>query len=220
MFTIRVTQLEKFRRYRDSVSSYDTEQSVIDGITGDFKGNNYTYIGTAFHNIVETGNTELFMSEGGAVYMSEEQKQIALDYRNSMPDAFHEIRTKKIYTTPYGEVEITGCADILWGTIIRDIKTKYSQVNQQDYMDSCQWKFYLELFNTDCFIFDVFQFHSYDKEKHGLDTRKLKLTKYPNIPCFRYGKMEDDNRILLFDFLDWASHRNLLDNLKFDYDKD
>ena len=55
MYTVRVTQLEKFRRYMDSVSPFDTEQSVIDTLSGEFKGNEYTWIGTAFHKIVEEG---------------------------------------------------------------------------------------------------------------------------------------------------------------------
>ena len=54
---LRVTQLEKFRRYLSGDYDYETEQDVIDTITGDFKGNAYTYVGTAFHRIVE-GNTD------------------------------------------------------------------------------------------------------------------------------------------------------------------
>ena len=54
---VRVTQLEKFRRFITDHSEYDTEQSVIDTLTGEFKGNEYTYIGTAFHKIVE-GDTD------------------------------------------------------------------------------------------------------------------------------------------------------------------
>ena len=49
MKLIRVTQIEKFSRYMREASAFDTEQSVIDGISGTFKGNEYTYIGTAFH---------------------------------------------------------------------------------------------------------------------------------------------------------------------------
>ena len=55
---VRVTQIEAFRRWTEQ-SDYDnfeiTEQSVIDGITGTFAGNDLTRIGTAFHSIVETG---------------------------------------------------------------------------------------------------------------------------------------------------------------------
>ena len=55
---IRVTQLEKFRRYieQSEYANYEiTEQSVIESITGVFTGNEQTRIGTAFHSIVETG---------------------------------------------------------------------------------------------------------------------------------------------------------------------
>ena len=55
---VRVTTIEAFRRYIEQ-SDYDnfeiTEQSVIDNIVGEFQGNQYTRVGTAFHAIVETG---------------------------------------------------------------------------------------------------------------------------------------------------------------------
>ena len=53
---IRVTTLEAFRKYieQSDYANYEiTEQSVIDSIVGEFKGNEYTRIGTAFHRIVE-----------------------------------------------------------------------------------------------------------------------------------------------------------------------
>lgn len=45
-----------------------------------------------------------------------------MDYRNEHPDAFHEIRIYK----DFGDAVITGCADMIDGIEIRDIKTKYS----------------------------------------------------------------------------------------------
>ena len=55
---VRVTTIESFRRYIEQ-SEHDnyeiTEQSVIDNIVGEFQGNEYTRVGTAFHAIIETG---------------------------------------------------------------------------------------------------------------------------------------------------------------------
>ena len=56
--TVRVTQIEAFRRWTRQ-SEYDnfeiTEQSVIDGITQEFTGNEHTRTGTAVPPIAETG---------------------------------------------------------------------------------------------------------------------------------------------------------------------
>lgn len=211
---VRATQLEKFRRFINDVSSYDTEQSVIDTICGDFKGNTYTRIGTAFHSIIENGIPRCFdLSEGclidvdgNDVRFDIAQLEIALTYRDEHPGAFHEIRQYK----DYGRAVVTGCADMIDGLEVRDIKTKYSTPSDADYINSCQWRYYLDIFGADVFHFDLFVFHGYDKDKHGYDVRGLELTHHtPPITCYRYPEMENDNLKLLNEFMDWAESRNL-----------
>lgn len=220
MYQIRVTQLEKFRRFRDDVSSYDTEDSVIETLSGVFKGNEYTQIGTAFHKIIEDGealyigNDEFKLQSDVTVFMNKQQVDIALSYRNSLTDAFHEIRLDKNYHTPFFDANVTGCSDIIIGNIIHDIKTKYSTPQQQEYIDSCQWRFYLEIFELDQFVFDIFQLKGYDKEKHSLDVRQLTMIQHEPIPCLRYSEMENDNQKLLNDFCEWIEFRKLHHLLK------
>lgn len=232
---VRVTTIEAFRKYMEQ-SEYAnfeiTEQSVIDSITGVFEGNSYTKIGQAFHKIVEEGTPQCEKIEAGErtfLYYGKEQKEpvpcgrilgiegnkvildvpqckVALAYRNEHPDAFHEIRLYK----DFGDAVITGCADMIDGVEIRDIKTKYSYPSDVDYINSCQWRFYLQLFNADVFHFDLFIFEGYDKDKHGYDVRGLPLKRYePSITCYRYDGMEQDNMNLLHSFLEWAEYRNL-----------
>lgn len=232
---IRVTTIEAFRKYMEQ-SEYAnfeiTEQSVIDSITGVFDGNSYTKIGQAFHKIVEEGTPQcekieagertffyygkeqkepvpcgrIFDIEGNKVILDVPQCKVALAYRNEHPDAFHEIRPYK----DFGDAIITGCADMIDGVEIRDIKTKYSYPSDADYINSCQWRFYLQLFNADVFHFDLFIFEGYDKDKHGYDVRGLPLKRYePSITCYRYDGMEQDNINLLHSFLEWAEYRNL-----------
>lgn len=83
MYRISVTSLEKFRRYLEGVSSYDTEEALLETLSGEFKGNAYTRIGTAFHNVVElgeeafAGNTHAdcfpVVSDNTVVLMNQEQ---------------------------------------------------------------------------------------------------------------------------------------------------
>lgn len=218
---IRVTTLEKFRRYLTEASSYDTEQSVIDTLSGEFTGNEYTRIGTAFHKIVEEGDAVLDYNpdfhgydidvDGYIVKFTMEQARVALDYRDELPGAFHEIRRFK----DYGRAIVTGCSDVIDGIEIRDIKTKYSQPNDNDYIDSCQWRYYLDIFNADVFHFDLFIFEGYKIDKHGYDVRGLELKRHtPPITCYRYPNMEADNIALLNVFMDWAESRSLLHLLK------
>lgn len=215
--TIRVTAIEAFRRYLANGDNdyYEiTEQSVIDSITGEFKGNEYTKIGTAFHGIVQYGEPfglpidggYEFNIEGNEVRMSDEQRKVALHYRVEHLGAYHEFRGYK----DYGRAVVTGCADMIDGVEIRDIKTKYSAPSDAEYINSCQWRYYLDIFGADVFHFDLFVFHGYNKDKHGYDVRGLELTRHtPPITCYRYPEMESDNIRLLNQFLDWAESRDL-----------
>lgn len=237
---VRVTQLESFRKFLDGDEYNDkfivTEQDVIDGLTGVFTGNNFTYIGSAFHKIVE-GDTDgvekveagfrtylyygkevqeavpvgrKFNINGNPVCLDVAQCKVALNYKNEYPDAFHEIREYM----DMGDLVITGCADMIDGFEIRDIKTKYSQPNDKDYVDSVQWRFYLEMFGAETFHFDLFQFIGYDKEKHGTDVRGLELVRHnPPITCHYYRTMEQDNRYLIDEFVRWAKSRGVYDLL-------
>ena len=233
---IRVTQLEKFRRYLSGLYEHETEQSVIDTITGAFSGNEYTWIGTAFHRIVE-GNTDgveraepgerhflyygkdtvepvpegrTFDIDGNKVTLDIPQFIVAQEYRHSHPQAFHEIRRWK----DYGEAVITGQADLIDGLEIRDIKTKYSTPSDGDYYDSCQWRYYMELFGADTFHFDLFVFEGYNMEKHGTDVRGLPLRRHdPAITCYSYPGMAQDNRYLMKQFIEWLKFRNLFEQL-------
>lgn len=215
---IRTTQIEAFRRYitNGEHDYYEiTEQSVIDTLTGKFKGNELTRIGTAFHSIVETGQPSfagpmdgcLIDVDSHGVKFDSKQLQVALDYRNEHPGAFHEIRQYK----DYGRAIVTGCADMVDGIELRDIKTKYSAPSDKDYTDSCQWRFYLDIFNADVFHFDLFVFDGYKKEKHGYDVRGLELKRHtPPITCYRYPNLHADNIALVNAFMDWAESKHLL----------
>lgn len=218
---VRTTAIEAFRRYLANGDNdyYEiTEQSVIDSVTGDFKGNEYTKIGTAFHGVVQYGEQFGFPIDGGyefcidgnEVRLSDEQRKTALHYRIEHLGAYHEFRGYK----DYGRAIVTGCADMIDGVEIRDIKTKYSTPSDADYINSCQWRYYLDIFGADVFHFDLFVFNGYKKEKHGYDVRGLELTRHtPPITCYRYPEMENDNLALLNQFMDWAETRGLTEYL-------
>lgn len=237
---IRVTQIESFRRYLEQSedSKYEiTEQSVIDSITT-FDGNTKTRIGTAFHRIVEEGTPACekvpegvreflyynkpktepvpcgrsFDVDGNNVVLDISQIHVALDYRSQYPDVFHEVREHK----DYGDCIVTGCADMLGTNYIRDIKTKFTmKFSDEDYISSCQWRYYLELFGLDTFHFDLFIFDDYNEEKHGYDVRGLPCYRHDPITCYRYPGIEQDNRLLLTEFMKWAEMRNLTQYLNF-----
>lgn len=137
------------------------------------------------------------------------QCQAALDYRGEHPWAFHEYRRYM----DMGQAVVTGCADMIEGTELRDIKTKLTAPRDSDYRDSCQWRFYMQLFGCSTFHFDLFEFKGYDRERHGLDLRGLPIGRREPITLYRYRGMERDNERLLSMFLDWAERRGLTEHL-------
>lgn len=223
----------------DGFDHYVEEKDVIENVTGEFKGSAYTRIGSAFHSIVETGKPECkklpveqqtrlfrgkpievdipegreFDIDGFKVRLDVNQCKVAMQYRNEHPHASHEVRLFK----DYGEAIVTGQADMIDGLDLRDIKTKYSRIKDEQYVNSCQWRFYLDMFGLDWFYFDLFLFKGYDVDKNGYDVRGLQLERYqPAIWCQRYPRMHQDNLDLVHDFLYWCKQKDITQYLNSD----
>lgn len=213
---VRVTSLEKFRRYMEGISEYETEASLMESLTWDFKGNEYTRIGTAFHKIVECGDISekrpesVVMIDNLNIVLSQSQIDTALAYKAEISGCFHEVRAYKDYHVKDQIFNISGCTDVLLGRQLRDIKTKYSYMKSiTDYTDSIQSKLYMDIFEVPEFYFDVFEFQCYDKAKHGYDVSTLAIKRHDPIHCIAYEGMQKDIQVLLTEFLDYIRFRKL-----------
>jgi len=207
---LRVTNLEKFRRFRDGVSSFDTEQSVIDTLTGVFVGNNKTIIGSAFHSIIEhSEDIRMLKSDmSGHVEFNEEQIKIAVLHSLNLQPFIPEIRQNKDYETNYGIVTMSGAIDVLQGNQIRDTKVKFSSPLYLDYYDSFQWRIYLSIFGLDRFYYDIFELIGY-KDEMMVDVSKCEIKQHEPYECLRYKNLETDIIELLNEFLEWVKFRNI-----------
>ena len=223
MKRISITTLETYRKFLAG-DEWTTQESLIQGLITPFEGNEYTRIGSAFHAIVEQGESIVdklqdpgkyrVTVEGWPVVFNEEQVAMALKYRSKLPYAFHEEWIGREFDTPSMKIWVHGRVDVLHGTFVRDIKTKYSAVKYDDYAESAQWKYYLDLTGLDTFYFDLFEFPGYKKDKHGYDVSSLGIKPYGAIECIRYDGMEQENRQLVCDFTDFIVKHNLTQYLK------
>ena len=223
MKRISITTLETYRKFLAG-DEWTTQDAIIQSLITPFEGNEYTRIGSAFHAIVEQGESIVekledqgkfrVTVEGWPVVFNEEQVQMALKYRSKLPYAFHEEWIGREFDTPSMPIWVHGRVDVLHGTFVRDIKTKYSAVKYDDYAESAQWKFYLDLTGLDTFYFDLFEFPGYKKEKHGYDVSSLGIRPYGAIECIRYDGMEQENKQLVCDFTDFIVKHNLTQYLK------
>jgi hypothetical protein len=212
---VRVTNLEKFRRFRDGVSSFDTEQSVIDTLSGVFVGNNKTFIGSAFHSIIEHGkDINMLMADLKAhVRFSEKQIEMAINHSLSLQPFIPEIRQNKDFKTNFGIITLSGAIDVLQGNQIRDTKTKFSSPEYLEYFDSYQWRIYLSIFGLDRFYYDIFEFIGY-KDEMLLDVSGCGIKQHDPYECLRYDNLETDIIQLLNEFIEWVNFRKLQNLLK------
>lgn len=223
MKRIAITTLETYRKFLAG-DEWTDQDAMIAAITTPFQGNAYTRIGSAFHAIVEQGETVIeelpemgkfrVTVDGWPVIFNDEQIGMALRYRAKLPYAFHEEWIGREYDTPSMPIWVHGRVDVLHGIFVRDIKTKYSKVAYDDYANSAQWKFYLDFTGLDTFYFDLFEFPGYKIDKHGYDVSSLGIKPYGAIECIRYNGMEEENRQLVCDFTDFIVKHNLTSFLK------
>lgn len=220
MYRISVTSLEAFRRFRDKHSIWDTEEHLLNVLAGIKEPNAYAAIGSCFHKIVETGKATyvgrgIFEQEQDGVIVRLNSKAVenAIFYRNKFPEAQHEVHGGKDYHSSHFDIHVHGYADLKYAKVIRDIKTKYSTPHTEDYTKSCQWTFYLDIFDCSVFYFDLFQFEGY-KRNMLTDVTSTAFIPYEPIECVRTDLSEEYNQNIVEDFCKYIHTNNLYRLLK------
>lgn len=199
-------------------SSYDTEEALIETIKGTFVGNDKTKVGEAFHKVLQGDfKTDGVKVLAGDVVFDKSQIVPGIKYALEHPLCVHEVPVRKVYETNYFPVQLSGKIDEINGITIRDAKCKFRNVDFKEYADSCQWKFYLDMTDTDRFFYDVFEVKSF-KDLSGSSPYKLKpdvhFIAHDPLECIRYDSMEQDVQLLLNEFMDYLSNRNFFSLLK------
>lgn len=121
MLRVSVTTLEKFRRYMNDESSFDTEESLIESLKGLFIGNDKTRFGSAYHKIIEgdfyTSDEDVVIvnSEANHFVFSMEQSSPAIEFKASHPLMVHEMNVSKVYETVYFPIQVSGRIDGIEG---------------------------------------------------------------------------------------------------------
>lgn len=214
MKKINVTLLESFRRFQVGTSeNYDTEQQLVEQLSGKFDGNDKTNIGGAIHFIIENyGSDRKDYSDKFQEFKVkiDTTKHIDLLYNHcqSIRPYTPEIPLSKTFKTQYGELLVSGKMDVLQGNVIRDTKVTFRTPEMQKYMESIQWKLYLSIFELDRFIYDIFEVIGYD-ETMGRDISNCEIKLHEPFECLRYEKMETDIENTIASFCDWVDYRCL-----------
>lgn len=208
MLKISVTTIDQFNQYLNDPEA--DEEKLISYITGTSETTKYMQLGTAFHDVLQNPHDRpmvldddpdksLIIAENG---ISFPWTIIAQCYNYVDHNFPFEVRREKIYTLANGlQIKVVGKADQLKGREVNEIKTNWSYFTFDKYRNSCQWKYYAEMYGADKVNYIVFCMKEtelgislYDIHKFSFET---------------YSRLEQDNFNLLTEFSNFIQSKNL-----------
>jgi len=214
ILTVRTTTIESFREWINA-DEQDTEdkfwvceENVIGNIKSIERSNIKADFGTAGHSIIE--EAPRYKTDTGYVVnsfnFSDTQVQPMLKFRKNHPLMTRELALSKLYSTPSFDLIITGTCDHLEGAHTRDTKFKFSNFDMSDFMDSIQWKIYLDMIGLDIFHYDFFKVDGFQTME---DMPKAKIQEVESLMLRRYNGMEQDIMTTINEFIDFVEFKDL-----------
>lgn len=227
IYTISVSKIEALHKWlhrqTEDNESYNNEANFLATLQGKFVQIDHAKYGDCFHAIVE-GTAKLFdyvadantpQQKVIAVYQYKEvmiphlQGLHAAKYSYDHPLMTKEFPVNKLYHTRNFDIIVTGRVDGLEGNLIRDTKTKYSSPDMQlDYIDSQQWRIYLDILMMDRFVFDIFQISGF---KTIADCLKARIKPLEPLYLQRYPDMPEDVETAVQELADYIEAKNLFE---------
>lgn len=184
---VSVTDIDAFRYWRENEDASTDE--LVSRLRREPKADTRPQaIGKAFHSFLEhasDGDFDTGNAEGFSFLFD-------FDGELSLP-AFREVKAEKLYRIDGETLELVGVVDAMEGRTVTDHKTT-SQFNAERFMDSMQWRFYLDMMDADCFEWNVFEI-----KDDGADT--VKVRSFHPLKQWRYPGMAQDINRVLHDFV-------------------
>lgn len=237
MLRISTTTIDSYRSYIEEDKLFGnivtTEEKLLSYIKREAPPSPKMELGTAFHEILETPQICLdrfakkindkdlaFMSSNGNIFPFDIITKCydTIDY--SFP---FEVKKTKIYEIEGEQIEVVAKADQWQGNIINEHKTSWGEIyinregertsgesfNWEKYHKSCQWKFYLDIFEAERVRYKVFEL-AIDKT----DYDKITLLGIHPFEMFPYENIKYDRLNLLESFVNYIHFRKLEDYFK------
>jgi hypothetical protein len=192
---ISTTTLESYRLFKEQ--DWMTESDLIATIEGKFVPTPKVLLGQAYGRILEDPDRYLVGAGyrcGGYSFGIEDVRPalMLIDRRG----VFEAKATKR-----YGDCDVVAVADHLFGAHLSEFKTtEYFSVEK--YLDSCQWKFYVD-------IFEPLQvtYHVFSLDDHGNGVAELKGIDSFNV--FPYPTLHDDCAALVQELAHFVTVKGL-----------
>ena len=81
----------------------------------------------------------------------------------------------------YGDLLVRGRADEVLGNCVTDFKLTFSSFDAEKYMESAQWRFYLDMLGKDVFRYEVFMAYAGPDSYSIRQMHSLTLYRYPEL---------------------------------------
>ncbi|MBE2188025.1 MAG: hypothetical protein KIT33_07910 [Candidatus Kapabacteria bacterium] len=209
MLKVAVTTIESFRNYLNG--SIELED-LLKRVRGEFTPSRYMDLGSAFHDILEKAE-ERFIPERN-VFKAKNGIEFDFDiispcYEKIVQDAPFEVKITKIYKIGDEEVEVVAKVDQLYGNHIIENKTCWGMFDFERYFNSCQWKYYLDIFEAERVYYNVF---CLSDKVNGIELRNIEQFSFN-----AYPDLSDDLYELLTDFVKFIHNQKLEEYFTPDY---
>ncbi|TJU85611.1 MAG: hypothetical protein E5Y10_24640 [Mesorhizobium sp.] len=186
----RVSNIEAYRQWKNWQPLFEgqeepTIEDLVRFITVD-EPSEAMKAGTAFHKAIETagdGSHDAFEANG---------------YRFILPDADLALPTTREMRAfgNYGALNVTGQVDAVEGRIVTDHKTT-GKFDPERYLNGCQWKFYLDIFDANEFRWNVFVLKELEPQTYAVAAPQ-------SLTAYRYPEMHEHCEELAADYLAFA----------------
>ena len=186
---VSVTHIDQYLWYKDSEDM--TLDDFIERLKQTTEPTEPMKIGTAFHTILENNEGVLdTVEQDGFTFQFDVEGDLTIP-------PIQEIKAEKVYDT----VTVVGKVDAISGLIIDDHKTT-GQFKPESYMDSYQWRIYLDIFGASKFRYNVFERR---ENPQGIQViRSLNV-----LPLDRYPDLEEDVQIMIAEYAMFAEVHNV-----------
>ena len=210
MLKIAVTTIEAFRNYQNGTIELE---DFMKRIRGEFTPSRYMDLGSAFHDILE--NIELRYIKELNIFKAKNGLEFGYDiiiqcYEKLFPDAPFEVKLTKIYNIGKENIEVVAKVDqLLYGNYVIENKTCWGMFDFERYFNSCQWRFYLDIFEAEKVFYNVF---CLSDKKDGIELKGIEQFSFD-----AYPNLTEDLNELIKDLVEFIHAKNLEEYFAPDY---
>ena len=189
---VHVTDLDQLLWFR-RIEAMTTEE-LVSRLRREEPPNRAMAMGTAWHSVLENPPADelLAVERDGFTFLVECDAEITLPQ-------IREIRAEKTYLIDGLTVTLTGGCDGITGNVVTDHKLT-ARPDPEKYLDSYQWRAYLEIYSAD--VFEYILYHALDRgEEKG---NQVIIKDVSPFRFYRYPGMENDLLAGIREFVEFA----------------